>query len=43
MQPFSLLCFHRLDANGVTNTADRSAESDSRWKREARLEQVGGE
>src|SRR6266481_292614 len=34
---------HRLDANGVTNTTDRSAESDSRWKREARLEQVGGE
>jgi acetyl-CoA carboxylase, biotin carboxylase subunit len=34
---------HRLDANGVTNTGDRSAESVSRWKREARLEQVGGE
>src|SRR6266481_5205968 len=34
---------HRLDANGVTNAGDRSAESDSRWKREARLEQVGGE
>src|SRR6266550_550179 len=32
---------HRLDANGVTNAGDRSAESDSRWKREARLEQVG--
>src|SRR5712671_844904 len=25
---------HRMDANGVTNTTDRSAESDSRWKRE---------
>jgi acetyl-CoA carboxylase biotin carboxylase subunit len=32
---------HLLDANGAPNAGDRSPEPDSRWKREARLEQVG--
>jgi acetyl-CoA carboxylase biotin carboxylase subunit len=32
---------HRVDTNGPTNTDALSAEPGSRWKREARLEQVG--